>query len=161
LFNIISGEDVKDVYEKAIRNAMSQWNKDGGSCPPCNCDEDTTIIGDPIEEYLSQEEIALTGEVEKDFEKISTQFWISTLPNAYNAWTNIRRTGYPVIPQRTSPILEKGVTNGYMPTRMLYPTTGELSNNEKNLQEAIDRLPGGEDKIDLKVWWDVRDAIEN
>jgi hypothetical protein len=44
-----------------------------------------------------------------------------------------------------------------MPTRLFYPFTGEMINNGANLQEAIDRMPGG-DKIDNKVWWDKRDA---
>jgi hypothetical protein len=148
LFNIISGEDVNNVYQNAISLAMRQWK----------------IKFSDISNYIDNEpEAVLTGVKEDDFRKISTQFWISTLPNAYNAWTNIRRTGYPVIPQRTSPILEPGVTNGFMPVRMLYPTTGEKSNNGKNLEEALDRLGVSENDIyiDKKLWWDVRDAIEN
>jgi len=143
LFGITSGDDVNIVYQRAIRTAMEQWN----------------INSDSIDSYIANEpEASLTGDREDDFRKISTQFWISTLPNAYDAWTNIRRTGYPVIPQRTNPLLSKGVTDGYMPVRMLYPYTGEKSNNGANLQEAIDRLPGGEDRVDIPVWWDVREA---
>jgi hypothetical protein len=50
-----------------------------------------------------------------------------------------------------------------MPVRMLYPTTGEKSNNGKNLEEALDRLGVSENDIyiDKKLWWDVRDATEN
>ncbi|NPA37656.1 MAG: SusD/RagB family nutrient-binding outer membrane lipoprotein [Chlorobi bacterium] len=144
LFGIIDGDDPNTVYQNAITTAMEQWN----------------IAPDLITTYIENEpEATLSGsDIEDDFRKISTQFWISTVPNAYNGWVNIRRTGYPVIPQRTEPWLEKGVTDGYLPTRIMYPYTGEKSNNGEEMQKAIDRLPGGEDKIDIKVWWDVRDA---
>jgi len=144
LFNIISGDDTNAVYQKAIQTAMEQWN----------------INPDAITDYISnQSEATLSGtDTEDDFRKISTQYWITSVPNAYDGWTNIRRTGYPVIQQRTSSLLSKGVTNGILPSRILYPYTGEKSNNGENLQKAIDNLPGGKDKIDIKVWWDVHDA---
>ena len=48
----------------------------------------------------------------------------------------------------------KGVTDGYMPTRLKYPFTVELSVNGENQQAAIENMGG--DKIDLPLWWDVR-----
>ena len=149
LFGLINstGEPANLVYQKAIRTAMEQWN----------------IDADAIDNYIDTEpEASLNGsDREDDFRKIATQMWITSLPNAFDAWTTIRRTGYPVIPQRTSPLLSKGVTNGKMPVRLLYPYTGEKSNNGENLQEAIDNLPGGEDKVDIPLWWDVRDAPQH
>jgi len=147
LFGITGGEDPNTVYQKAIVTAMEQWNIDPAA----------------ITDYLTNEpEATLSGtDTEDDFRKISTQFWITSVPNAYDGWVNIRRTGYPVIPQRTEPWLEKGVTDGYLPSRIMYPYTGEKSNNGEEMQKAIDRLPGGEDRIDIKVWWDVRDAPAN
>ena len=142
LFGIGESGDANTIYQDAIRLAMEQWG----------------IDNDKIENYIQNEpEASLTGDQEDDFRKISTQMWIACVPNAWESYCTIRRTGYPVIPQRTAPYLDKGVTNGYMPTRLLYPYTGELNNNGENLQEAIDRMPDG-DKIDAKVWWDVRDA---
>jgi hypothetical protein len=44
-----------------------------------------------------------------------------------------------------------------MPTRVSYPVTKERTINGDHLDEAISRLPGGEDRIDTKVWWDVRE----
>jgi hypothetical protein len=145
LFNIVN-EDANAIFQDAIRLGMEQWN----------------IDADSIENYLQNEpEASLSGaDQEEDFRKIGTQMWIATVPNAYEAWCSIRRTGYPVIPRRTAPNLSKGITDGYMPTRLFYPFTGELSNNGDNLMEAIARMPGG-DKIDNKVWWDKRDAPGN
>ena len=124
--------------------------------------EQWSINSDAIETYLANEsEASLGADQEDNFRKISTQMWITSVPNAFESWCTIRRTGYPVIAQRTSPDLEIGVTNGVMPIRVLYPATKERSINGENMQEAIDRLPGGEDKIDIKVWWDAHDAPQH
>ncbi|MEA3477374.1 MAG: SusD/RagB family nutrient-binding outer membrane lipoprotein [Bacteroidota bacterium] len=143
LFNINgAGGDANQMYQTAIELAMEQWN----------------IHGDSIAAYLADEaEATLYGDQENMFRQISTQMWIACVPNAFESWCTIRRTGYPVIPRRTGPLLSQGITDGYMPTRVSYPITKELTINGDNLNEAISRLPGGEDKIDTKLWWDVRD----
>jgi hypothetical protein len=97
----------------------------------------------------------LAGSDEEKFEQIATQMWVAFIPNHQEAWSNIRRTGYPVIERRTNPLLSKGVTDGYLPKRLKYPYTVEKSLNGANMQEAIDRMGG--DNIDIPVWWDVRD----
>jgi len=143
LFNINGASgDANLMYQTAIRLAMEQWN----------------IDSDSIDTYLANEaEATLFGDQENMFRQISTQMWIASIPNAFESWCTIRRTGYPVITRRTSPLLSPGVTDGYMPSRVRYPVTKEKSINGENRQEAIDRLPGGEDNIDTRLWWDVRD----
>ena len=143
LFNISgAGGDVNSMYQTAIGLAMEQWD----------------IDVDSINTYLAdEEEASLYGDPENKFRQISTQMWISSIPNAFESWCTIRRTGYPVIAQRTSPLVSQGITNGYMPTRVSYPITKEKTINGDNLDEAISRIPGGEDKIDARLWWDVRD----
>ncbi len=137
-----AGGDANSMYQTAIRLAMEQWD----------------IDSDSIDAYLTSEtEATLNGDQENMFRQISTQMWIASIPNAFESWCTIRRTGYPVIPQRTSPLLSPGVTDGYMPSRVSYPETKELTINGENLNEAIGRLPGGEDKLDTRLWWDVRD----
>jgi hypothetical protein len=144
LFNIGgTGGDANAIYQNAIRYAMEQW----------------AIDTDSIDYYLANEsEASLGTDTEDNFRKISTQMWITCVPNAFESWCTIRRTGYPVIAQRTTSSLSAGVTNGFMPTRVSYPLTKERSINGDNIMDAIGRLQGGEDKIDAKVWWDRRDA---
>jgi len=140
LFNLGPG-DANQLYQTGIALAMGQWGIE------------QTII----DNYLStSSEGVLTGNDEEQFEQIGNQMWLAFVPNYIEAWFNIRRTGYPVIPQRISDTLEKGVTNGYMPTRLLYPKTTERTINGENMQEAIDRMEDG-DHIYSRVWWDVRD----
>ncbi len=140
LFNIGSGGDPAEMYRKGIIASMEQWN----------------IPQSDIQNYLNNvPEAQLIGNQENKFRQIATQMWVAFVPNHQEAWNNIKRTGYPVIAQRTDPLLSKGVTNGYLPKRLKYPYTVEKSLNGKNMQEAIDRMGG--DKIDIPVWWDVRD----
>ncbi len=143
LFNLSgAGGDANMLYQRAIELAMEQWN----------------IDSDSIAAYLAGEaEATLYGDQENRFRQISTQMWIASVPNAFESWCTIRRTGYPEIPQRTGPLLSPGITSGYMPTRASYPFTRELTINGDNLNEAIGRLPGGEDRIDARLWWDIRD----
>ena len=140
LFNIGSGGNATDFYQKGIVAGMQQWG----------------IKMQDIENYLaSVSEATLKGTQENQFRQIATQMWVAFVPNHQEAWSNIRRTGYPVIPQRNNPLISKGVTNGYLPKRLQYPYTVEKTLNGKNMQEAIDRM--GNDKIDKPAWWDVRD----
>lgn len=141
LFGLSSETDANQLYQMGITRAMQQWN----------------IPQEDIDIYLANSsEGALSGTHEEKFEQIGNQMWLAFVPNYVQAWFNIRRTGYPVIAQRTADSLSQGITNGYMPSRLQYPSTDEKTINGVNMQEAIDRMPEG-DQIYSKVWWDIRD----
>jgi len=138
LFNLGPG-DANELFQTGITMAMDQWSI-----------EDSLVT-----EFLDNEaEASLNGDQENMFRQIATQLWISFVPNAFEGWTTIRRTGYPVVEQRTSDMYSKGVTDGYMPTRINYPFTVERSVNGENQEAAIENMGG--DQIDLQLWWDVR-----
>jgi hypothetical protein len=139
LFNIGPAGDANQLYQMGIRKSMEQWK----------------IPLSIISNYLATSaEAKLSGTNEHKFEQIGNQMWVAFAPNYIEAWFNIRRTGYPVIPRRTDPSLAKGVTDGYLPSRLRYPITTERSLNGVNMQKAIDRMGG--DNIDTRVWWDVK-----
>lgn len=141
LFGLGSETDANQLYRMGITRAMQQWN----------------IPQEDIDIYLANSsEGILSGTDEEKFEQIGNQMWLAFVPNYVEAWFNIRRTGYPVIEQRTADSLSQGLTNGYMPSRLIYPSTTEKTINGNNMQEAIDRMPEG-DQIYSRVWWDVRD----
>lgn len=86
----------------------------------------------------------------KEMEQISTQLWVTYLFNSIEAYSNWRRTGFPVLVPITASDSETG---GVTPTRLYYPND-ELQKNEANYLEALDRM-GGENSWLNKVWWDV------
>ncbi len=131
------GDAVKanEYYRKGIETSLKQWDV-----------EDADIVS-----FLASPTAELTGTQNQMEEQIGTQMWIALTPDYFEGWSYIRRTGYPVIAERTDDNLERGVTNGLMPTRFLY-STHEQSTNGTNVDEAIQRQ--GANKIDTPVWWD-------
>ena len=78
-----------------------------------------------------------------------TQFWLATVMNEYEAWCNWRRTGYPELTPTNYP---GNATGGTIPRRLAYPP-GEKVTNEKNYNDAVSRLQGG-DVLTGRMWWD-------
>lgn len=109
------------------------------------------ITSEYIVTYLNGDKIQLTGNFEKDLEKIITQKYISYyLQHAYEAYYDYRRTGYPVLP--VNPESSKNVTApDRIPVRYMYPTT-EYNYNRENLEEALSRQFNGNDDINDVMW---------
>ena len=85
----------------------------------------------------------------KGLEMINTQFWAATFFNEYEAWSNYRRTGYPVL----TPVNYPGSQSpGAIPHRMAYSTVDKQVNST-NYNAAVSVLTGG-DKITSRMWWD-------
>ncbi len=112
------------------------------------------VSEDDITTFLATETATLSGTQEEQFEQIGTQLWISLAPNYTEAYATMRRTGYPVIPTRDGVITELGLTNGELPSRVIYPLSEKLTNNT-NVEDAINGI-GGDDVLTARVWWDIR-----
>ena len=82
-------------------------------------------------------------------EMINTQFWAATFFNEYEAWSNYRRTGYPVLVPVNYPGSQSPLS---VPRRMEYSTVDKQVNAD-NYAAAVAGLPGG-DKITSRMWWD-------
>lgn len=81
--------------------------------------------------------------------QINTQFWLCTVMNEYEAWSNWRRTGYPAL---TPTNYTGNVTGGTIPRRLEYPPSEKITNGT-NYNAAVALLPGG-DKLTSRMWWD-------
>lgn len=127
--------EANNLYRAGIETSLLQWEVDN----------------DKIDAFMSTATAILSGSKEIQEEAIGTQMWVALTPNYYEAWSHIRRTGYPFIAERTAANLSRGATNGILPKRFMY-TSLELSVNNQNVNEAITRQ--GANKIDTSVWWD-------
>jgi hypothetical protein len=94
--------------------------------------------------YFSQAAVAYSGSQEVKLEKIALQKWISLYLVGFEAWSEWRRTGFPVIP--VGP-----VGPGYIPRRALYPAD-EIRINADHYNQAVSWL--GADELNTRVWWD-------
>lgn len=83
--------------------------------------------------------------------QINSQYWVATFMDEFEAWSNWRRTGYPLL----APVnYTLNVTGGTIPRRMTY-STSEYSANAANYKAAVANLSGG-DKMTSRVWWDTK-----
>ena len=108
---------------------------------------DGTISDDDAQAYLD----AHPYDEANGLEMINTQFWAATFFNEYEAWSNYRRTGFPVLAGVTYPGSQ---SPGAVPRRMQYSTVDKQVNNA-NYNTAVQGLQGG-DKITSRMWWDTQ-----
>jgi hypothetical protein len=95
---------------------------------------------------LASDYITSLGAVSK--EKILDQKWIALFGQGVEAWTEYRRTGFPVMPAKDPRAVFEN--NGIIPTRLPFPTT-EYSLNKTKLDAGIGIL--GTDNMQTKLWW--------
>ena len=79
---------------------------------------------------------------------IGEQYWAATLFNEYEAFSNWRRTGFPVLTPTNDP---GNVTGGTIPRRLIWPM-GEESTNADNYKAAV--AAQGANNFTTRVWWD-------
>jgi hypothetical protein len=94
--------------------------------------------------YFARTDVALNGT--DNLRKIITQKWISNFMNGYEAWLDVRRTGFPVLP-----IPKDNLNADRFPVRFRYPDI-EQAANKKNYTEAAARIGG--DTYNSKGWWE-------
>ncbi|MEX2235878.1 MAG: SusD/RagB family nutrient-binding outer membrane lipoprotein [Cyclobacteriaceae bacterium] len=84
---------------------------------------------------------------ESNLEQIGKQMWASKFFNWWEAWSDWRRTGYPIL---TPTNFSGSASPGTIPTKLRIPAR-ELAVNEDNYQAGATKpdSPVG------KVWWDV------
>jgi Starch-binding associating with outer membrane len=82
-------------------------------------------------------------------EKVLDQKWIALFGQGIEAWTEYRRTGYPIMPAADPrAVFENG---GIIPTRLPYPGS-EYSLNAVKVAEG-EKLNGGPNDMKTKLWW--------
>lgn len=104
---------------------------------------------------LSNLTIAWNEDASNDekMERIMIQKWIALYPDGQEAWSEMRRTGYPGW-VRIQSMQTSEVSQNEMISRLKFPTT-EYSNNSDNTKAAVTLL-GGDDKAGTRLWWDVK-----
>lgn len=84
-------------------------------------------------------------------EQILTQKWLALFPDGYEAWAEVRRSGYP----KMYPLIHS--ENSDMPAdqmiRRIIFTTYDRERNGPAVDAAISLL-GGPDKVSTRLWWD-------
>ncbi|MEM1359383.1 MAG: SusD/RagB family nutrient-binding outer membrane lipoprotein, partial [Bacteroidota bacterium] len=122
----LAGE-ARPHYEAGVLKAFDYWQ--------------TQIPGN----HLSRS--AAAWNEDRGLELIITQKWIASIGNAYEAWAEWRRTGFPAL----KPVAAS-LNGGVFPVRMPYPND-EQALNFDNYQTAA--AATNDNSINVPVWWDV------
>ena len=96
---------------------------------------------------------------EQKLEKIITQKYLAIYPNGMEAWSEWRRTGYPVLIKPNSNISNAGVvtSDGHKDgVRSLPYPQNEINLNGDNVNAAIQQYRGGSNTANINVWWDQK-----
>jgi hypothetical protein len=137
--NWYNGQSADVSFEKGIRSAMKKWTLYGA---------DGLISDDKINTYVAANPFNTAGTFDEQMEQIHTQFWLAVFPDAQEAFSSWRRTGYPVLVPN---IVPGNSTGGQIFRRMLYPPTEENLNGDE-YQKAIARQ--GANTFLTRIWWD-------
>ena len=136
---LIAG-DAKTYYENGVRAAMSElsiYGTDGWNPGAITLAQQNA--------YLAANPYAPANALRQ----INTQYWIETFPNYYEAWANMRRSGYPDTYSQLNLTLS-GNLGAQLPRRIYYPRAEYAANPKIN--EAVTRQ--GPDLTSTRVWWD-------
>jgi hypothetical protein len=144
--------NANDEYDKGVRQSIEFYfslNQEAVLNPNIGFSREalTTPTETEINDFITGSDFAYSGTTEERLEKIYTQKWLNFfLLQAGQAWSEVRRTGYPKLPFAKDP------TYDYLPPqRLLYPDT-EKSNNAVNYSAV-----SAKDTRDTKLFWDVKD----
>jgi hypothetical protein len=123
-------------YNNAVTAAIESW---GGSA------------GDAAD-YLAQPAVAYATAAGSWRQKIGFQQWIAYANRGWDAWTTIRRLGYPNIDAINPPV----GAQGNLPRRFTYPGDEE-SSNSIHWAQAVQAVNGSAtDAVATKLWWDTQ-----
>ncbi|MGP2570774.1 SusD/RagB family nutrient-binding outer membrane lipoprotein [Ornithobacterium rhinotracheale] len=169
LYGLIS-EDAQALYEQGIKTSFQENNISSGvekylasNSKPKNLTTRDYKFGTWTDYYSFNLANGNTSpnwndtwdnidETEQHLQKILTQKYLALYPNAVEAWTEYRRTGYPYIMKpfdQTAPG-RIGCHNCYAPERFSYAPTEYTSNPS---MREVPALLGGDDQGSTKLWW--------
>ncbi|MFZ4862771.1 SusD/RagB family nutrient-binding outer membrane lipoprotein [Sphingobacterium sp. Mn56C] len=128
------------AYKNGVKASLEKWKVAAGD----------------VEEYLKT-----LPEANK--ETVLTQKYFALYNQGFEAWSEIRRTGYPLFLVKKGEVIWTGIVAGKpttytfnpevsdkLPTRFIYPQI-EQSTNQANYRKAL--AAQGDDVITTKVWW--------
>lgn len=150
------------AYQEGVRASVEYWSAQSG----------VSVASSDLDAYIA----AVSSNV--DAEAVAVQKYIDLFLNGTEAWTEIRRTGYPeqLIRPGEKETYEVRDSEGYLLetrevvftplsevkgdiiARVKYPTN-ESTLNGKNWTEAVSKLEDGTNNYYSKMYWDVRTSV--
>ena len=148
------GGTAQDFYEKGIELSMLNEGADG-DIAAYTASTNTPAAADANSPATTDIPVAFAGSGERALEQIITQKWIALYPDGWEAFAEVRRTGYPKLyPLVNVENPDLAATDIFR--RMTFVASEFDNNNEEvTAAQSLSELSGG-DKNSTKVWWDKR-----
>ncbi len=146
----------KEMYENGIRASLAAKSDASDAFIDGYINSsDTPVPYEPGASALTNIPVAFSADPETQLEQIMTQKWIAIYPNGWEAWVDLRRTGYPKMYERLFSD-NPDVGPAEIMRRIKYPDL-EADTNPEGLEEALQfpEMQGG-NKNSTKVWWDKK-----
>ena len=149
------GGTVESLYNEGITLSFEQWGASGAADYIANSTATPADYVDAADGYgqahAKMSSITVkwddNASASEKMERLMVQKWIALFPDGQEAWSEIRRTGYPkVFPSAQSTAYDLTVPNR-LPFDYMEPV-----NNPDNYQKAV-QLLGGPDTYATKMWW--------
>lgn len=149
------GGTPQELYEKGVTISMQQW----GITDNIAIQDYIQSTAQPVApgDYLNSPAVAnvpvkFDADPAIQRQQILTQLWISLYPDGIEAWSEIRRTGYP----KLYPVVNSGNVDITPPNiiRRIPFLNFEYQTNGQAVNNAIPLL-NGPDKANTSVWWNV------
>ena len=152
--NVLDRTQQHRKFRKMYENAVDDYLKIESATPFTYVDP-TGNDADRVSEITVGVKWNESDDREVKLEKIITQKYIAGFPNSLEAWTDLRRTGYP----RLFNILnmadgDGSLVQGGMVHRLPFPGSSDAA-TLKEINETGLKALGGADKQATRLWWDV------
>jgi len=155
------------AYEAGIAASMERWGcEDGGTIYPTwgKTDITTAATGQAVDydAYLAQPSVAWAGTNDNKFQLILEQKWASIFGQGIEAYTEVRRTGFP------ARVFEYELGGAYypnlgIPIRVQYALSEDTYNTDNveaaRVDQKIERINEGmfsTNGTSSQVWWHTR-----
>jgi len=151
------GGDARTLYESGIERSFTQHGAEIGKYLS-NTAKPIPYV-DPLHPENSVSKVSKitvswddAKTDEQRLEKIITQKWIAVFPDGQEAWSEQRRTGYPILFHVAINNSKGEISDGKFISRLSYPADFK-STNPSAVQEAVDKYLNGNDSPGQKLWW--------
>lgn len=150
------GGTAEDFYAQGITTSMEQREVgDATSIAAYISSTNTPIAYEVGAAAVADIPVAFSSDPETQLEQIITQKWLALYPNGWEAWAELRRTGYPKQYARAQSENSDVAVDEIM-RRMVY-VSSQFDTNAESVEAAIAGPElNGADKNNTKLWWDKK-----
>lgn len=128
---------VSALYEAGVKAHMDQMAQYDPSATIAPGDQDAYLTANPFDPANA-------------LEQINTQYWISSFLNGQEAWSNFRRSGFPLLQPNSFPGADPVIAGDFI--HRLQIQSSERAVNTANYEAAVSRQ--GPDNFATRIFWD-------